>query len=79
MLASNNGSSTEATGLNCFSPDPCWGRAGKDLYLLSVTSVAYTQDLQEGDDKKYVKIGACAKHYAVRSTEGSLHCQHFNT
>ena len=77
MLASNNGSSTEAAGLNCFSPnvnlfrDPRWGRGqetfGEDPYLLSVTSVAYTRALQEGDDKKYVKIGACAKHYAVHS------------
>ena len=82
MLASNNGSSTEAAGLNCFSPnvnlfrDPRWGRGqetfGEDPYLLSVTSVAYTRGLQEGDDNKYIKIGACAKHYAVHSGPDQL-------
>ena len=77
MMAANNGSSTEAAGLNCFSPnvnlfrDPRWGRGeetfGEDPYLVSVIGAAYTRGLQEGDNKKYLKVAACAKHYAVHS------------
>ena len=77
MLASNGGSSTEAAGLNCFSPnvnlmrDPRWGRSeetfGEDPYVLSVIGAAYTRGLQQGDNKKYLKVAACAKHYAVHS------------
>ena len=77
MLVSNNGSSTEAAGLNCFSPnvnllrDPRWGRAeetyGEDPYVISVIGAAYTRGLQEGGDEKYLKVAACAKHYAVHS------------
>ena len=77
MLVMNNGSSTEAAALNCFSPnvnllrDPRWGRAeetfGEDPYLLSVIGSAYTRGLQEGDNKKYIKIAASPKHYAVHS------------
>ena len=62
MLVSNNGSSTLAAGINCFSPnvnllrDPRWGRAeetfGEDPYLLSIIGSAYTRGLQEGDNKK---------------------------
>ncbi len=77
LLTQFNGSSTEAAGLNCFSPnvnllrDPRWGRAmetfGEDPYVLSVIGAAYTKGLQVGSDPKYVKVGACAKHYAVHS------------
>ena len=77
MLALNNGSSIDAAGLNCFSPnvnllrDPRWGRAqetyGEDPYVLSIIGSAYTRGLQEGDNKKYMKIAACPKHYAVHS------------
>ena len=77
MMTSNNGSSPEAAGLNCFSPtvnlvrDPRWGRAqesyGEDPYALSVLGSAYTRGLQEGDNKKYMKVAACPKHYAVHS------------
>ena len=77
MLAANNGSSTEAAGLNCFSPnvnlfrDPRWGRGqetfGEDPYLISQMGAAYTRGLQEGSDSKYLKIAACAKHFAVHS------------
>ena len=77
MLAINNGSSPEAAALNCFSPnvnllrDPRWGRAeetfGEDPYVVSVIGAAYTRGLQEGDSKNYLKIAACAKHYAVHS------------
>ena len=77
MLASFNGSSTEAAGLNCFSPnvnlfrDPRWGRGqetfGEDPYMISILGVAYTRALQEGEDENYLKIAACPKHFAVHS------------
>lgn len=77
MLAYFNGSSTEAAGLNCFSPnvnllrDPRWGRAqetyGEDPFLISQVGVAYTRGLQEGMDPNYLKVAACAKHFAVHS------------
>ena len=76
MLVKNKGSSTEAAGLNCFSPnvnlfrDPRWGRGqetfGEDPYLISMIGKAYTNGLQ-GDDDRYLKLAACAKHYAVHS------------
>ena len=76
MLVKNNGSSTEAAGLNCFSPnvnlfrDPRWGRGqetfGEDPFLISMIGNAYTNGLQESGSG-YLKIAACAKHYAVHS------------
>lgn len=77
MLAHFDGSSTEAAGLNCFSPnvnlfrDPRWGRGqetfGEDPFLISQIANAYTHGLQKGEDAKYLKVAACAKHYAVHS------------
>ena len=77
IMAYYNGSSQEASGLNCFSPnvnllrDPRWGRAletfGEDPYLISQQGLAYTRGLQEGNDSEYVKVAACAKHFAVHS------------
>ena len=85
MLVYFNGSSTEAAGLNCFSPnvnllrDPRWGRImetyGEDPYLISQIGSAYTKGLQEGNDPKYLKIGACAKHYAVHSGPEELRAE----
>ena len=82
IMAKFNGASQEATGLNCFSPnvnllrDPRWGRAeetfGEDPYLISQQSVVYTKGLQQGNDPKYTKIAACAKHYAVHSGPDQL-------
>ena len=82
VMTHYNGSSQEATGLNCFSPnvnllrDPRWGRAeetfGEDPYLISQTSVAYTKGIQQGSDLTYVKIAACPKHYAVHSGPDQL-------
>jgi beta-glucosidase len=50
--------------------DPRWGRGqetyGEDPFLISQFGVAYIRGLQ-GDDPKYVKAMACAKHYAVHS------------
>ncbi len=64
------------TGLTFYSPnvniyrDPRWGRGqetyGEDPYLTSRMGVAFVRGLQ-GDDPKYLKAAACAKHYAVHS------------
>ena len=77
MLVFFSGSSTEAAGLNCFSPnvnilrDPRWGRAqetfGEDPYLVSILGNAYTRGLQGDPNNGYLKVAACAKHYAAHS------------
>ena len=87
MLVYYNGSSTEAAGLNCFSPnvnllrDPRWGRGqetfGEDPLLLSLIGTAYTKGLQVGEDPKYLKVAACAKHFAVHSGPEELR-MHFS-
>ena len=70
-------------GLTFWSPnvnifrDPRWGRGhetyGEDPYLTSRLGVAFVKGLQ-GDDPKYLKAAACAKHYAVHSgPEGIRH------
>jgi len=50
--------------------DPRWGRGqetyGEDPYLTSRMGVALVRGLQ-GDDPHYLKVAACAKHYAVHS------------
>ncbi len=50
--------------------DPRWGRGqetyGEDPTLTSRLGVAFVRGLQ-GDDPKYLKVAACAKHYAVHS------------
>jgi beta-glucosidase len=50
--------------------DPRWGRGqetyGEDPYLTSRMGVAMVRGLQ-GDDPHYLKVAACAKHYAVHS------------
>lgn len=63
-------------GLTVWSPnvnifrDPRWGRGhetyGEDPYLTGRLGVAFIKGLQ-GDDPKYLKVAACAKHYAVHS------------
>ncbi|WP_443663170.1 glycoside hydrolase family 3 C-terminal domain-containing protein [Clostridium sp.] len=63
-------------GLTFWSPninifrDPRWGRGhetyGEDPYLTGRLGVAFIKGLQ-GDDKKYMKVAACAKHFAVHS------------
>jgi len=64
------------TGLTYWSPnvnifrDQRWGRGhetyGEDPYLTGELGAAFVRGLQ-GDDPKYMKIAACAKHYAVHS------------
>jgi beta-glucosidase len=50
--------------------DPRWGRGqetyGEDPYLTSRMGVALVTGLQ-GNDARYLKVAACAKHYAVHS------------
>ncbi|WP_394336368.1 glycoside hydrolase family 3 N-terminal domain-containing protein [Flavobacterium tistrianum] len=50
--------------------DPRWGRGqetyGEDPFLTAVLGDAFVKGLQ-GDDPKYLKAAACAKHYAVHS------------
>lgn len=63
-------------GLTMWSPniniyrDPRWGRGhetyGEDPYLTGKLGVAFIKGLQ-GDDPKYIKTAACAKHFAVHS------------
>ena len=63
-------------GLTFWSPnvnifrDPRWGRGhetyGEDPYLSSRLGVRFIEGLQ-GDDGKYMKVAACAKHFAVHS------------
>ena len=77
IMAHFDGASQEASGLNCFSPnvnllrDPRWGRAeetfGEDPYLISQLGHAYTVGIQEGSDRKYLKVAACPKHFAAHN------------
>jgi beta-glucosidase len=63
-------------GLTFWSPninifrDPRWGRGqetyGEDPVLTSKMGVAFVKGLQ-GNDPHYLKVAACAKHYAVHS------------
>jgi beta-glucosidase len=50
--------------------DPRWGRGqetyGEDPYLTTQMGVAFVKGLQ-GDNPKYLKTAACAKHFAVHS------------
>lgn len=50
--------------------DPRWGRGqetfGEDPFLTAEMGVAMVRGLQ-GDDPRYLKTAACAKHYAVHS------------
>jgi len=51
--------------------DPRWGRGqetyGEDPYLTSRMGVSVVKGLQGPSDSKYLKLLACAKHYAVHS------------
>lgn len=63
-------------GLTFWSPninifrDPRWGRGqetyGEDPYLTGKLGVAFIKGIQ-GNDEKYLKAAACAKHFAVHS------------
>lgn len=58
-----------APNVNMFR-DPRWGRGhetyGEDPYLTSRLAVRFINGLQ-GHDENYLKVAACAKHFAVHS------------
>jgi len=64
------------TGLTYWTPninifrDPRWGRGqetyGEDPFLTGTIGTAFVEGLQ-GNDPKYLKAAACAKHYAIHS------------
>jgi beta-glucosidase len=72
----NNGVHSIYTGLTFWSPninifrDPRWGRGqetyGEDPFLTGRMAVNFIRGLQ-GNDPKYLKVVATAKHYAVHS------------
>lgn len=76
IVARKNGNYARFTGLTFWSPnvnifrDPRWGRGmetyGEDPFLSGVMGTAFVRGVQ-GDDPKYLKAAATAKHYAVHS------------
>lgn len=74
--AHHHGNSIMHRGLSFYAPninivrDPRWGRGqetfGEDPFLTSRLAVAYIEGMQ-GDNPKYMKTIACAKHFAVHS------------
>jgi beta-glucosidase len=70
------GFTVQLQGLTFWSPninifrDPRWGRGqetyGEDPYLTGELGVAFVQGMQ-GDDPRYLKTAACAKHFAAHS------------
>ena len=75
-VAKHNGDCATHFGLSFYTPninifrDPRWGRGqetyGEDPFLTAEMGVAFIGGLQ-GDDPKYVKVMACAKHFTVHS------------
>lgn len=76
------------SGLTFWSPnvnifrDPRWGRGmetyGEDPYLSGYLGTAYVKGLQ-GDDPVYLRVSACAKHFAVHSgPEATRHTANVN-
>lgn len=71
-----NGYTDQYQGLTFWSPnvnifrDPRWGRGqetwGEDPFLTGEMAAEFVKGLQ-GDDPRYLKTAACAKHYAVHS------------
>ncbi|HAG68508.1 MAG TPA: glycosyl hydrolase [Lachnospiraceae bacterium] len=69
-------------GLTYWSPninifrDPRWGRGhetyGEDPVLTGRLGKAFIKGLQQKDEKGYLKIAACAKHFAVHSGPEAL-------
>jgi beta-glucosidase len=74
--SNRNKSYKRYVGLTYWTPninifrDPRWGRGqetyGEDPYLTATMARAFVSGLQ-GNDPKYLKAAACAKHYAVHS------------
>jgi beta-glucosidase len=80
----HDGDGVNYTGLTFWTPniniarDPRWGRNqetyGEDPFLTARLAVAFIRGLQ-GDDPKYLKAMACAKHFAVHSGPEALRHQ----
>jgi len=81
--ARHDGNSARYYGLTFWTPnlnifrDPRWGRGqetyGEDPFLTARLGVSFIRGLQ-GDDPNYLKVMACAKHFAVHSgPESSRH------
>lgn len=77
------GNAARYTGLTFWTPtiniyrDPRWGRGqetyGEDPFLTGTLGAAMVRGIQ-GDHPRYLKAGACAKHFAVHSgPEGERH------
>ena len=74
--AIKKGNRQQYTGLSFWSPnvnifrDPRWGRGqetyGEDPYLTSQMGISFVKGMQ-GDDPKFLKTSACAKHFVVHS------------
>lgn len=75
--AKRSGTIKRYQGLSFWTPninifrDPRWGRGqetyGEDPYLTSRMGLAVVRGLQGPSDRKYRKLLACAKHFAVHS------------
>ncbi|AJR04485.1 glycoside hydrolase family 3 N-terminal domain-containing protein [Siansivirga zeaxanthinifaciens] len=75
-LIKNNGDFIRYMGLTFWSPnvnifrDPRWGRGqetyGEDPFLSGQIGASFIKGMQ-GDNPKYLKTAACAKHFAVHS------------
>jgi len=71
-----NNNRAQYAGLTFWTPninifrDPRWGRGqetyGEDPFLTTQMGIAFVKGLQ-GDNPKYLKTAACAKHFAVHS------------
>lgn len=69
-LTTYQGLSFWTPNINIFR-DPRWGRGqetyGEDPYMNSIMGQAVVRGLQGPEDHKYLKLYACAKHFAVHS------------
>lgn len=75
-ISQSMGNHSKYAGLTFWSPtvnlfrDPRYGRGqecyGEDPYLMSQIGVAFVKGLQ-GNDPKYLKVAACAKHFIMHS------------
>ncbi len=69
VTGQNQGLTIWSPNINIFR-DPRWGRGqetwGEDPFLTGEMGTAFVLGLQ-GDDPKYLKTAACAKHFAVHS------------
>ena len=67
-------------GLDCWGPvlninrDPRWGRNGEggteDPFLMGSLGTAWSQGLQEGEDKSRMLVAITIKHFVANSVEG---------